>query len=124
VGGDFVHQNSADGLLYQKKKLMPLFGKPRFERIEYFFPENITIRFITDEVAMILARTPLRHVEMYMSNAMVNGFVFQRTLFPYGSPDLRPPHFQSYPNQQACRSIYSGKIHIGRKYSGLMILSL
>ena len=57
---DFVHQNSADGLLYPKKAIMPMFGKPRFDKIEYFYPENITIQFITQEAALVFARTPFR----------------------------------------------------------------
>ena len=57
---DFVHQNSGDGLLYPKNELMPVFGAPRFGKIEYFFPENVTIQFIADDAAMIFARTPLR----------------------------------------------------------------
>jgi hypothetical protein len=59
---DFVHQNSSDGLLYPKNALMPRFGKPRFNDIEYFYPENVTIRFITPDAAMIFARTPFRAV--------------------------------------------------------------
>src|SRR5687768_5897322 len=56
---DFVHQNGADGLLYPKKKISPLFGKPRFEKLEYFFPENVIIQFITNEAAMVFARPSL-----------------------------------------------------------------
>ncbi len=59
---DFVHQNSSNGILYPKKKISPLFGTPRFEKIEYFYPENATIQFINNEAAMIFARTPLRLV--------------------------------------------------------------
>jgi hypothetical protein len=56
---DFVHQNSSDGLLYPKEKISQLFGKPRFEKLNYFYPENVTIQFITNEAAMVFARTPL-----------------------------------------------------------------
>jgi hypothetical protein len=57
---DFVHQNSSDGLLYPKKQIGERFGKPRFDKIAYFFPENIQIRFITNDAAMIYARTPYK----------------------------------------------------------------
>jgi hypothetical protein len=57
---DFVHQNSTDGKLYSKKALLPLFGKPRVEKIDYFFPEDIVIQFITNDVALVSARTPLK----------------------------------------------------------------
>jgi hypothetical protein len=59
---DFVHQNSTDGILYPKQALSSLFGKPRFEKLEYFYPENVMIQFITSEAAMVFARTRLRWV--------------------------------------------------------------
>jgi hypothetical protein len=59
---DFVHQNSSDGLLYPKKVLSPIFGEPRFEKIHYFYAENISIRFISSEAAMIFARTPFQAI--------------------------------------------------------------
>jgi ketosteroid isomerase-like protein len=57
---DFVHQNSTDGMLIPKKRLMPLFGQPRFDKIEYFYTENVTIQFITNEAALVFARTPFK----------------------------------------------------------------
>jgi hypothetical protein len=58
---DFLLQN-ADGSIYPKRQLMQLYGKPRFDKIEYFFTENVIVQFITDSAAMVLARTPLRIV--------------------------------------------------------------
>jgi ketosteroid isomerase-like protein len=55
---DFVHQNSSDGHLYTKERLSPIFGEPRFDSIDYFYAENISIRFINSDAAMIFARTP------------------------------------------------------------------
>jgi hypothetical protein len=60
---DFVHQNSSDGLLYPKKEIAKIFGKPRFDKIDYFYAENVTIRFISDDAAMVFARTPFRTLE-------------------------------------------------------------
>lgn len=56
---DFVHQSGANGILYPKKALLPVFGEPRFGKITYFFPENVTIQFITNEAAMVFASPPL-----------------------------------------------------------------
>lgn len=56
---DFVHINSSDGAVIPKKELAPLFGKPRFERLEYFYPENVVIQFIRNDAAMIYAKTSL-----------------------------------------------------------------
>ncbi len=53
---DFVHQSGANGYLYPKKEIMPIFGEKRFEGIEYFFADDTQILFITDSVAMILSR--------------------------------------------------------------------
>jgi hypothetical protein len=55
---DFVHQSGSDGHLYPKKDIMPVFGKKRFDDIEYFFADNTSIQFITDSVAMILSSPP------------------------------------------------------------------
>jgi hypothetical protein len=57
---DFVHQNSSDGRLIPKKAISPVFGELRFEKLEYFYAENVTIQFITNDAAMVYARTPLR----------------------------------------------------------------
>jgi hypothetical protein len=54
---DFIQQ-APGGALYNKKECMVGFGKPRFEQIQYFYAENIEVRFITNDVAMIHARTP------------------------------------------------------------------
>lgn len=56
---DFVHINSTDGAVIPKKELASLFGRPRFEKLEYFYPENVKIQFITNEAAMIYAKTYL-----------------------------------------------------------------
>src|SRR5258706_5507413 len=56
---DFVQQ-SPNGILIPKKQLSPLFGRPRFEKLEYFYAENVMIHFITSDAAMIYAATPLR----------------------------------------------------------------
>jgi ketosteroid isomerase-like protein len=58
---DFV-QNGANGLLMPKKSLMPVFGQPRFKEIEYFYAENVTVQFITNDVAIVFARTPFKGV--------------------------------------------------------------
>jgi hypothetical protein len=55
---DFVHQSGANGYLYPKKEIMPIFGEKRFEGIEYFYADNTQILFITDSVATVLSRPP------------------------------------------------------------------
>lgn len=55
---DFVHQSGANGYLYPKKEIMPIFGEKRFADIEYFYADNTQIQFITDSVAMVLSRPP------------------------------------------------------------------
>lgn len=60
---DFVHQSGADGLLYPKDKIMPIFGQPRFETIDYFYPENVKIQFITNDAALVFARPPYKGKE-------------------------------------------------------------
>jgi hypothetical protein len=55
---DFVHQSGANGYLYPKKEIMPIFGEKRFEGIEYFYADNTQIQFITESVAMVLSRPP------------------------------------------------------------------
>lgn len=57
---DFVQQNSGDGQLYVKKQTLPIFGAPRFDKIEYFYPENVSIEFITNDAALVFSRTPFR----------------------------------------------------------------
>ena len=57
---DWIHQNSSDGGLYTKKQLLPIFGTPRFETMEYFYPDNVIIQFITNDAAMIYSQTPGR----------------------------------------------------------------
>lgn len=54
---DFMQQNS-NGTLLNKDKCMVRFGKPRFDSIDYFYADNVQIRFITKDVAMIHARSP------------------------------------------------------------------
>lgn len=55
---DFVHQNSSDGLLYPKKQISQLFGQPRFNSIEYFYPDQVIIQFISPDAALVCARPP------------------------------------------------------------------
>lgn len=59
---DFVHQNSSNGILYPKREIGVMFGQPRFDKIEYFYPENVIIQFITNDAAMVFARPPFRGV--------------------------------------------------------------
>lgn len=54
---DFVHQNSSDGLLIPKKQIGAIFGKRRFKTIDYFYPQDVTVQFISNESAMVIART-------------------------------------------------------------------
>lgn len=54
---DFIQQGS-NGTLQDKKECMVGFGKPRFDQIQYFYADNVEVRFITSDVAMIHARTP------------------------------------------------------------------
>ena len=56
---DFVHISSADGALFPKKALSPRFGTPRFEKLNYFYPENTIIQFITNDAAMVYSSTRL-----------------------------------------------------------------
>jgi hypothetical protein len=55
---DFVHQSAANGYLYPKKEIMPIFGQVRFAGIQYFYADSTRIQFITDDVAMILSKPP------------------------------------------------------------------
>lgn len=59
---DFVHQSGADGFLYPKKEIMPIFGKKRFDEIDYFYADNTTIKFITDTVAMVFSKPVYRGI--------------------------------------------------------------
>ncbi|MBL7726798.1 MAG: hypothetical protein JNM68_03885, partial [Dinghuibacter sp.] len=54
--GDFVHQGGANGYLYPKKEIMPIFGQQRFAGIDYFFANNTVIQFINDDAAMVFSR--------------------------------------------------------------------
>lgn len=55
---DFVQQSGSDGQLYSKKEMMCLFGKKRFDEIVYFYADNTRIKFVTDNVAMIISNPP------------------------------------------------------------------
>lgn len=57
---DWVQQNSSNGNLYTKKQLLPVFGTPRFETLDYFYCDNVRIQFITNDAAMVYSETPLR----------------------------------------------------------------
>lgn len=56
---DFVQQ-SPEGNLIPKKQLSLRFAQPRFDKIEYFYAEDVIIQFISNDAAMIYATTPLR----------------------------------------------------------------
>jgi Domain of unknown function (DUF4440) len=55
---DFVHQSGANGFLYPKKEIMPIFGEKRFADIEYFYADNTMIQFISDSAAMVFSKPP------------------------------------------------------------------
>jgi uncharacterized protein (TIGR02246 family) len=57
---DWIQQNSYDGRLYSKAEMLPKFGTPRFDKIEYFYADNVTVQFITNDVALVFALTPYR----------------------------------------------------------------
>lgn len=56
---DWVQQNAGNGSLASKKQMLPLFGKPRFESLEYFYCDNVNVQFISPDAAMVYAETPL-----------------------------------------------------------------
>lgn len=56
---DFIQQ-APGGNLIPKKQISLSFAKPRFDKIEYFYAEDVIIQFITDDAAMVYATTPLR----------------------------------------------------------------
>ena len=58
---DWIQQNSGDGLLYSKKQLLPVFGTERFETLNYFYPTNTNIQFVTNDVALVYSLTPYSH---------------------------------------------------------------
>jgi hypothetical protein len=58
---DWIQQNSGDGLLYTKKQLLPVFGAERFETLNYFYPTNTNIQFVTNDVALVYSLTPYSH---------------------------------------------------------------
>lgn len=55
---DWIQQNSGDGLLYSKNQLLPVFGAERFETLNYFYPTNTNIQFVTNDVALVYSLTP------------------------------------------------------------------
>lgn len=76
---DFVHQSGSDGLLYPKKKIMEIFGKPRYNGINYFYTENTEIHFITNDAAMVYSRTPYQAVgETQVSYGQYNDVYVRR----------------------------------------------
>lgn len=56
---DFVQQ-APGGNLISKKQLALYFAKPRFEKLEYFYAQDVAIQFITNDAAMVYSTTPLR----------------------------------------------------------------
>lgn len=59
-GKDFVHLSAGTGKLIAKNELAPLFGVKRFDQIDFFYADSVTVRFIGDSVAFIYAVTPYR----------------------------------------------------------------
>lgn len=56
---DFIQQGPS-GNLIPKKQLELYFGKPRFDKIEFFYADDVIVQFITNDAAMVYATTPLR----------------------------------------------------------------
>jgi hypothetical protein len=57
---DFVHQSGSSGSLVPKKEIAKEFGKPRFKSIEYFYADDIRIRFVSDNAALVFSSPPYR----------------------------------------------------------------
>jgi hypothetical protein len=55
---DFVHQSGSTGLLFPKTQIGKIFGQPRFHEIAYFYPDEVQIRFISNDAALVFAKPP------------------------------------------------------------------
>lgn len=55
---DFVHQSGSTGLLFPKTQIGKIFGQPRFHEIDYFYPDEVQIRFISNDAALVFAKPP------------------------------------------------------------------
>ncbi len=117
---DFVHINSSDGAVIPKKELAPLFGRPRFERLEYFYPENVMIQFITNDAAMIYAKTSLglvgqqrelsgRYNDVYLKrNGKWICVAANTVAIPFPGTDNPPSGFTKIPEPTKFISFYNG----------------
>lgn len=54
---DFMQQSS-NGSLVTRKDCMIRFGQPRLHQILYFYADDVQIRFITNDVAMVYSKNP------------------------------------------------------------------
>jgi hypothetical protein len=55
---DFVHQSGGTGLLFPKTQIGIVFGQPRFREIAYFYADEVQIRFISNDAALVFAKPP------------------------------------------------------------------
>jgi hypothetical protein len=51
-------QTNPDGSVFNRKENAIRFGKPRFDKIVYFYGDNIKITFLKDDLAEIYVRNP------------------------------------------------------------------
>ncbi len=51
-------QTNPDGSVFTKKENAVRFGKPRFDKIEYFYGELISITFVSAEKAVVYVKNP------------------------------------------------------------------
>ncbi len=51
-------QTNPDGSVFNRKENTIRFGKPRYDKIVYFYGDNIKITFIKDDLAEIYVRNP------------------------------------------------------------------
>lgn len=126
---DFVHQNGQTGMLFPKEKLMPVFGQPRFDKIEYFFTENVTIQFITNEVAMVFARTPFKGASQSTESLSQYNDVYVKrngkwicvsaNITAISKPGDTPPAFTNVPEPVAIISYVQGSEMDRRKLTEL-----
>jgi hypothetical protein len=54
---DFVQQSS-NGSLVTRKDCMIRFGQPRLHQILYFYADDVQVRFISNDVAMVYSKNP------------------------------------------------------------------
>ncbi len=55
---DFVHQSGSTGLLFPKMQIGKIFGQPRLHEITYFYADEVQIRFISNDAALVFAEPP------------------------------------------------------------------